>query len=346
MTFKYLSEKYKNLTSEEEFVNDYSYKKPQNLKYKGSASFKRPKLFKINKYVENYESYKEGSKKILQEFQNLFIHKFLLNNNKKKNKIKKTSNLLLLRENLKKKFKMNNDKKRNILNKIKEDTYNSVIKIVKSNNKENIHQKIRSRSNARISRMYNSPERSSKNKRKSTFKLSEKNKYLTYQFLKLGNDFISNNDKASKKKPIPLFQEKSRLALLKKLSSTIIQEEINNKINNKQTNEPALIHRARSSYDKRRNINLEENNKLLENKLHHKKQKSNSNNDIYNPRYFEISRKGDNFSEAIIIEKKEYPNTIKQIKKRERRPRSEYLDHLNRPMSSLERYFIKYGAIS
>ena len=344
MTFNYLSEKYKNLTSEEEFVNDYSYKKPQNLKYKGSASFKRPKLFQINKYVENYESYKEGSKKILQEFQNLFIHKFLLNNNKK-NKIKKTSNLLLLREKLSNKFKMNNDKKRNILNKIKEDTYNSVIKIVKSNNKENIHQKIRSRSNPRISKLYNSPERSSKSKRKATFKLSEKNKYLTYQFLKLGNDF-SKNDKAPKKRPITIFQEKSRLALLKQLSSKIIQEEINKKINNKQTNEPALIHRCRSSYDKRKNINLEENNKLLESKVYLKKQKSNSNNDIYNPIYFEISRKGDNFSDALIIEKKEYPNTIKQIKKRERRPRSEYLNHLNRPMSSLERYFIKYGAIS
>ena len=32
MTFNFLNEKYKNVFSEEEFVNDYSYQKPENLK--------------------------------------------------------------------------------------------------------------------------------------------------------------------------------------------------------------------------------------------------------------------------------------------------------------------------
>ena len=68
MTFNCLIEKYKILHSEENLINDYLYQNPEKLKLNKSTKIKKPKLYQKNKYIENFESYKSGSKKFYMNF--------------------------------------------------------------------------------------------------------------------------------------------------------------------------------------------------------------------------------------------------------------------------------------
>ena len=60
-------------------------------------------------------------------------------------------------------------------------------------------------------------------------------------------------------------------------------------------------------------------------------------------KYYELTKKGINFSDSLIVEKKKYPNSKKKKKKIERKISYEYLNSIKRPLSSLEKYFIKFG---
>ena len=84
-------ERYNNLKTAEEYANNYSYgiKKIKNLEL---SKVKKPKKYIINKLVENFTSNKKGILKTLQEFQNLYIHKFIIDK-------KKAEKIILLRSN-------------------------------------------------------------------------------------------------------------------------------------------------------------------------------------------------------------------------------------------------------
>ena len=336
MTYNYLFEKYKNLNSEEDFVNDYSYQNPLKLKFDDSSKFKRPKLFHINKNIENFESFKSGSEKTLQEFQHLFIQKFFISSKKKTKIIKKSPILLGIKEKIRKNCKIINNK---IKNKDKIDKYNSLMKIIKENNiNENIPKRKLSRSIGQFLKA--NPQSSSKSMRKSSFNITERNKYLTYQYLKHGEKFLTKSEQIPKGQSIHLFQEKSHFSLLKQISEKIIHNSRNNIII--LTNK--INTRSNSSYINNRYENMKSNFDLKENKAFINNNKSNfvKNNNV---KYYEVSKNNCNLSEALIVEKKEYPNTIKKKKKKERIKPAKYIAYLKRPLSSLERYYIKYGAI-
>ena len=337
MTFKYLYEKYKNLNSEEDFVNDYSYKTPSNLKSNKSTKFKRPKLYYINKYVENFESFKSGSKKTLQEFQNLYIHKFLVTNLKKQKQINKSLDILGLKEKLKLRYNINNRNEENY--KVKEEAFSSLMKIIKNNNdnnKQDVPKRQPSRTFSRINILYNN-KNSSKSSRKSIFKLSQRNKYLTYQYLKQGQKFLTKSVQKSEKQTIKKFQEKSHLALLEEISARILKDKLNKKTE--------LNKRCYSSYKIRNTFKMKTPVKLEENKSCFNIVKKSIFINKNNLKYYEMSKKGCNLSDAFIIEKREYPNKIQKILKKHKRPFSNYdTNKMKRPMSALERYYIKFGA--
>ena len=339
MTYNYLYEKYKNLNSEEDFVNDYSYQKPANLKYKGISKFKRPKLFHINKYVENFESFKSGSSKTLQEFRNLYIHKFLINNNKNINNIKKSLELYIMKEKAKQRNKMINDEEKN---KVKEKALNSLIKIIKSNNKEEKFKRFHSRTRRYINKLNNFAQTSSKSIKRSAFNLTGKNKYLSYQILKQGEKFLNSDVKTPGKKPINLFQEKSRLALLKQISAKIIKEKINNKVDlmNKLNKRCNSNYKIRNIKNLKPGLTLEESKNFFDSNIQTK-----FINKSTSVKYYEMSKKGCNFSDILIVENKRFPNSRTKQKKLERKIPFNYITSIKRPLSSLERYYIKYGAI-
>ena len=349
MTFNFLNEKYKNVFSEEEFVNDYSYQKPENLKYKELTKFKKPKLYHINRNIENFESLKTGSRKTLQEFQNLFIQKFIISNIhiiKNKDNIKKSLSLYTMKEKLKRRNKIIKSIE---TNKEKEEAYTSLMKILKKDNKaEKIHLS-HSRKLNYLNRLHNVPQSSSRSIRKSTFNLTGKNKHLSYQFLKRGEFFLDKKEKTPQRNPpIKIFQEKSRLALLKQISAKIIKENLNQKIEsvNKKNKANKFNKRSKSNYQMRKIPNMKNNFKS------EKSNKTNFDSDIQNKcvnrsnniKFYEMTKKGCNFSDIIIVEKKKYPNSRKKIKKIERKIPFDYLTNIKRPLSSLERYYIKYGA--
>ena len=67
-------------------------------------TFKKPKLFPINRNVEDFESFESGSKKTLKEFQNLYMHRFS-DINSYRNKLKKSLNSSTLKQKLEKNIK-------------------------------------------------------------------------------------------------------------------------------------------------------------------------------------------------------------------------------------------------
>ena len=339
MTYNYLYEKYKNLNLEEEFVNDYLYQKPVNLKYKEISKFKRPKLFRINKYVENFESFKSGSSRTLQEFRNLYIHKFLINNKKNINKIKKSLELYIMKEKARQRNKKINDKEKN---KVKEEAFDSLIKIIKSNDKGDKFKRAHSRTHSYMNKINNFAQTSSKSIKRSAFNLTGKNKYLSYQILKQGEKFLNSDVKISEKKPINLFQEKSKLALLKQISAKIIKEKIDNKVDlmNKLNKRCLSNYNIRNTKNMKQNLKLEESKNFFDSNIHKK-----FINKTASVKFYEMSKKRFNFSDILIVENKKYPNSRSKQKKLERKIPLNYITSMKRPLSSLERYYIKYGAI-
>ena len=299
-TYNFLLAKYKNLNSEEDFVNDYSYRNIQKLKSKISltSKIKKPKFYEINKRVENFESLKMGSEKVLHEFQNLYIHKFL---------------------------------------------YKSLIKIIKNiNNKDEKFRRSQSRSQSRIMKLY--PRSSSKSFRKSIFNISERNKHLAYQYLKQGEKFLSNSIESAKNKPIRIFKEKSKLSLLKQISSKIIHDKITQtlKLSEKKNKQSSF-----NLYNKT-NQRIKSGFKLEESKSCFDIYNKNNNISSRNRRYIELSKNISNLSVAMVIHKKYFINSItKEIKAKKlpKKIRTKNINLSKRPLSSLEKYYLRYGAI-
>ena len=173
--------------------------------------------------------------------------------------------------------------------------------------------------------------------------MTGKNKYLSYQILKHGQKFLNNIAKTPKKKNSYFFQEKSRIALLKQISRKIIKEKINQKID--LTNK--LIDRRNSNYKIRNIIKIKPNLKIEENKncsgsIYIQSNFINKNKSV---KYYEMSKKGCNLSDALIVEKQHYPNSRKKKKKIGRKISAKFLTFFKRPLSSLEKYYIKFGVI-
>ena len=340
-SYNFLFEKYKNLNSEENFVNDYAYRNIEKLKSKPNLSIKlrKPKFYEKNKHIENFESLKLGSEKVLHEFQNLFIHKFLINENKKQKDMKKSFNTFDAKQKVRPNFQIFNDNK--IINKMeKEDAYKSLIKIIKNcDNKEDKLRRPQSRPQSRIIRLF--PQNSSKSLRKTLFNLSEKNKYLTYQYLKQGEKFLAKSVESIQKKPIKLFQEKSKLSLLKQISSKIIQDKIAQalKFPVKIKNDSSSNFRIKKRERIKSCLKLEENKNSLDAYI------NNNNISSRNKRYIELSKNCCNLSDAIVIHKKYYFNSIINEKKLTKKIRPKNINLSKRPMTTLEKYYLRYGAI-
>ena len=332
MKYNKLYKKYKNINLEKKISNHYYYPNPISLKYKLISNFKRPKLYHINKYVEDFESFESGSKKTLREFQNLFIHRFYINNISTishKNNLKKSLVLSTVKEKLEKKNKMidllNNYEK----NKINEDKFKSLMKIIKRNIKEKQSKTAHSKLYNNLRKKYKLSQSSSKSMKRITFNMTEKNKHLSYQILKGEKEYKQDIEKTFEKKQIKYFREKSRLSLLQKISNKIIKSNEKYDSNN---NSKRLI-------NLKKNLRLEEYKNYFDSNI-----QSNFINKNKSMKYYELSKKGLNFSDTLIVKKKLYPNSIQRKKKKERKLSYDYLNSNKRPLSSLEKYFIKFGA--
>ena len=338
MTFNCLIEKYKILHSEENLINDYLYQNPEKLKLNKSTKIKKPKLYQKNKYIENFESYKSGSKKVLHEFQHLFIHKFLMNENQKQNEMKKSINTFDIKHKIMPNFRMFNAN--NAIPKIeKEDTYNSLLKIIKNSViNEDKPRRPQSRTQSRIIRLY--PQTSSRSLRKSLFNITEKNKYITYQQLKQEEKFLSSSIESSQKNSVKLFQEKSKLSLLKQISSKIIQDKMSQALKLSSKNKNQSNCNSITIKDKR----IKSAMKLEENKNFFNTYNINNNYNSRNMKYVELSKKGCNLSDAMIIRKKYFINSAIKERKIGKKLITKNNNIIKRPMSSLERYFYRYGA--
>lgn len=251
--------------------------------------------------------------------------------------MKKLLDLYNMREKIKQRNKVINNKEKIEKSKEKQKVFDSLIKIIKSNNKKNNLVKYHSRTLNHITKFYNN-QSSSKSSRKTKFNLTGKNKYLSYQLLKRGEAFLNESSKKRLINPIQSFHEQSRLALLKKISSKILQNQMNQKI--QLTNK--LNERSNSNYNIRgimkKRSKFKENNKI--NFDSHTK--TNYINPNRNNKYYEISKKEFNFSDILIVERKKYLNPRKKIKK-ERKIVSKYVNKDKRPLTALERYYIKFG---
>ena len=335
-TYNFLLAKYKNLNSEEDFVNDYSYRNIQKLKSKISltSKIKKPKFYEINKRVENFESLKMGSEKVLHEFQNLYIHKFLLNENEKQKETKNSFNTFEIKQKLRPNFKMFNDNK--IKNKKeKEDTYKSLIKIIKNINiKDEKFRRSQSRSQSRIMKLY--PRSSSKSFRKSIFNISERNKHLAYQYLKQGEKFLSNSIESAKNKPIRIFKEKSKLSLLKQISSKIINDKITQtlKLSEKKNKQSSF-----NLYNKT-NQRIKSGFKLEESKSCFDIYNKNNNISSRNRRYIELSKNICNLSDAMVIHKKYFINSITKEIKAKKLPKKIRTKNINQLLHILDNIFL------
>ena len=191
------------------------------------------------------------------------------------------------------------------------------MKIVKSNNKEN-------QSKRGHLKLYILPKNSNNNIKRFSFNITRKNKCLSHRLLKKEEDI----EKTPEKKKIKFFKVESKLSLLEQISNKIIKS---NEKYNSNNNSIRLI-------NLKKKLNFEEYKNFFEPNI-----KSYFINKNKNMRYYELSKKGLNFSVSLIVEKKKYSNSKKKKKKIERKISYEYLNSIKRPLSSLEKYFIKFG---
>ena len=339
-TYNFLLAKYKNLNSEEDFVNDYSYRNIQKLKSKVNLSsrIKKPKLYEINKNVENFESLKMGSEKVLHEFQNLYIHKFLINENENQKETKKSFNTFEIKQKLRPNFKVFIDNKL-INKKEKEDIYKSLIKIIKNiDNKDKKFPRTQSRPQSRIMRLYTRS--SSKSFRKSFFNISERNKHLAYQYLKQGKKFVSNSIESSINKHIRILIENSKLSLLRQISAKILHDNISqtSKLTTKINKQSTCNLNIKTNQRIKSGFKLEESKSCFDIKS------KNNNVGGRNKKYFEHSKNLCHLSDAMVIHRKYFINSIIKEKKLTKKKCYKNINSSKRPLSALEKYYIRYGA--
>ena len=221
----------------------------------------------------------------------------------------------------------------------KEDTYNSLLKIIKNSViNEDKPRRPQSRTQSRIIRLY--PQTSSRSLRKSLFNITEKNKYITYQQLKQEEKFLTSSIESSQKNSVKLFQEKSKLSLLKQISSKIIQDKMSQALKLSSKNKNQSNSNSITIKDKR----IKSAMKLEENKNFFNTYNINNNYNSRNMKYVEVSKKGCNLSDAMMIQKKYFINSAIKERKIGKKLITKNNNIIKRPMSSLERYFYRYGA--
>ena len=261
-----------------------------------------------------------------------------MNENQKQNEMKKSINMLEIKHKIMPNFRMFNAN--NAIPKIeKEDTYNSLLKIIKNSViNEDKPRRPQSRTQSRIIRLY--PQTSSRSLRKSLFNITEKNKYITYQQLKQEEKFLTSSIESSQKNSVKLFQEKSKLSLLKQISSKIIQDKMSQALKLSSKNKNQSNSNSLTIKDKK----IKSAMKLEENKNFFNTYNINNNYNSRNMKYVELSKKGCNLSDAMIIRKKYFINSAIKERKIGKKLITKNNNIIKRPMSSLERYFYRYGA--
>ena len=346
MATNYIVEKYNNLNIEEEFINNYLYR-PLNIKFSEIIHFKKPKKFFVNKSIENFRTNKKGNLKTLREFQNLYIHKFMIKPKLEKN-FKINFSLPVKEEKEKRKNKKKYYKENyNINNDIEKQRPFSQIESFKRANillnsfrKKHSSYLIRKRNNQIINKI--------KNRSNDINYTNIINKIDNYNVYNNNNCKIKNKRNHSS---LSVRYEKSKLSLIKELSKKALESDNNNKNIKPEENTKEfhyILKRNNSIY-----LNNSQNSKNLNNKInkfnYHElidEYKDNfiKNNRIKNIKYIEIIRNSCDFSDAYVIEKQICPNITKKIKlqKRPKIPLRLFSSDV-RQMSTLEKYYLKFG---
>ena len=325
-------EKYSNLKTAEEYANNYSYgiKKIKNLEI---AQIKKPKMFLVNKLVENFNSNKKGILKTLQEFRNLYIHKFIMDKKIQEKTIllrfKKESPIFNVEQ-----FNLNNN---NIINNNDKNPQIPFSKIDTLKSSSVLSKQIK--------------------KRRSSIFLREKNNNITYKTYKhknmtqsfLLNNNRNNNNKMIKNKSTSILlkkrRDKSKLSLMKEITEIALNN--NSDEEKKGFKDLKKSQKILNKNNCSRNINKIINRlKILESSKDYKNnieliRKNNKSNDI---KYIEVTRDNFNFSDNCIIFRPKYPNSKQKIKtnKRPKIPLRLFSSNI-RPLSTLERYYLKFG---
>ena len=347
MATNYIVEKYNNLNIEEEFINNYLYR-PLNIKFSEIIHFKKPKKFFVNKSIENFRTNKKGNLKTLREFQNLYIHKFIIHPKPEKDfkinfslpiKKVKISNKIKTKFN-KEKYCINNDiEKQRPFSQI--ESFKRANILLNSFRKKHSSYLIRKRNNQIIN------------------KIKNRNNDINYSdtINKIDSFNVYDNNKNNKIKnkrnfsSLSVRYEKSKLSLIKELSQKALESEYYNK--NIKAEENNDIHYTLKKSNNSIYLNNSQNSKNLNNKINNFKYyetideyKDNfiKNNKIKNIKYIEIARNCCDFSDAYVIEKQVCPNIAKKTKlqKRPKIPLRLFSSEV-RQMSTLEKYYLKFG---
>ena len=327
-------ERYNNLKTAEEYANNYSYgiKKIKNLEL---SKVKKPKKYIINKLVENFTSNKKGILKTLQEFQNLYFHKFIIDK-------KKPEKMILLRTN-KENSNFNNEH------------FNINNNIIINNNGKNPQipfSKIDTLKSSSVLSKQIKRRRSSiflREKNNNVIYKTHKNKNMTQSLLLKNNSNKNNNNKRINKKSsfILLRKDKSKLSLMKEITEIALNNDYNSdeqqKAHKDLKKSPKFLNKNNSTKNISKIINR------LKNLESSKDYKNNielirRNNKCNNIKFIEVKRDNFNFSDNCIILRKKYQNSGRKLKinKRPKIPLRLFSSNL-RPLSTLERYYLKFG---
>ena len=331
MATDYIVDEYNNLNLEEEFINNYLYR-PINIKYAEIAQFKRPKKFFVNKKIENFRTNKKGNLKTLREFQNLYIHKFIIKPKPPANNLSLTTKKNEAKNKHKKNFKyyinnaIDNDKERPFSH----DSLKRANILLNSFSKKNSSYFIRKKKNQL-------------NKKRIIYS-SIRNQINN----EINNNSNINNNLLKKVRSfstLPLRYEKSKLSLIKELS----EKTLNQNKNEYQKDFNLLSLKRNNSFY----LNESQNSRYLKNKVEKykyfdtiDKYKENfiKNNKIKNVKYIEIIRNYCDFSDAYVIKKQEFPYFKKKVKiqKRPKIPLRLFSSDV-RQISNLEKYYLRFG---
>ena len=334
MTTSYIIEKYNNLNLEEDFINNYLYR-PINIKHSEIILFKKPKKFYVNKLIENFRTNKKGNLKTLREFQNLYIHKFIIHQKNQEEKEIKNHFSFATPKNQKNKH-INKENLNIINNEIKQQRPFSNMDYLK-------------RANILLSPSL---------KRNSSYFINRKNSKLNFQnnYKNINiniNSLIQKNNNNNNKPSIKnkshssfSFIKKSKLSLIKEVSQKALNQNINIIKTPSENLEYSLSKNNSICFNDIQNI------KKINKKNHKNKYFYNKNNidlnvkkkKIDNVKYIEISRNYSSLSDALVIEKQIAPDSRRksQFHKRPRKHLRLFSSGIQK-MSTLEKYYLKFG---
>ena len=317
MTTNNIIEKYNNLNIEEEFINNYLYR-PINIKSSEIIQFKKPKKFYINKSIEDFRTNKKGNLKTLREFQNLYIHKFIIKP-RKKEKIKFHFSFGIKKENKNINVNKNNyNKKKYYINdEIEKQRPISQIDYLKranillnSSKSRNTSYYIKKRSDQLINKI-------------DQYNIRTRN---------INSSSTINKNNCDNKTKLNI------RTLIKELSQKILNTKNKETNDNLKNSNISYFNESNNSRNFNNEINKYKSFGLIKNRNNLKSE------NINHVKYREISRYNCNLSDAYVIEKQICPNSANKIKlqKRPKIPLRLFSSDV-RQMSTLEKYYLKFG---